>query len=149
MVEGKSIILFTTNGSKAIVKAKYSSTLLISSFINVSAVAKNLVSLPEIVIVCSGNNGLFSYEDSTCAGDLINEIIKLNEDVKLDDASKTCFFLFQKHKKKIKKMLKGTEHGMKLLEAGFAEDIKYAANKNIIDVVPCYNAGSIKRLETI
>lgn len=147
-VNGKSIILYTTNGSKAIVKAKYSSKLLISSFINAAAVGKELVSLPEVVIVCSGNNGLFSFEDSTCAGDLINEIIELNENVELDDASKTCHLLFKKNKKRLKNMLKETEHGMKLLEAGFEDDIKYAAKKNIIDAVPCYSAGSIKLLET-
>lgn len=148
IVKGKSIILYTTNGSKAIVKAKYSSKLLISSFLNTSSVAKELANSPEVVIVCSGNNGLFSFEDSACAGDLINELLELNENVELDDASKTCHFLFQKNTGEIKNMLENTEHGMKLMSAGFEEDIKYASNKNIIDNVPCYQAGSIKLLET-
>lgn len=148
IVKGKSIILYTTNGSKAIVKAKYSSKLLISSFLNTSSVAKELANSPEVVIVCSGNNGLFSFEDSTCAGDLINELLELNENVELDDASKTCHFLFQKNIGEIKNMLENTEHGMKLMDAGFEEDIKYASNKNIIDNVPCYKAGSIKLLES-
>ena len=148
LVKGKSIIFYTTNGSKAIVKAKYSSTLLISSFINASAVANELANSEEIIIVCSGNNGLFSYEDSVCAGHLISEMLELKEDVQLDDASKTCHFLYLKHKLKIRKMLEETEHGIKLMNAGFAEDIKYAADRNTVDVVPCYKAGSVKLLET-
>jgi 2-phosphosulfolactate phosphatase len=147
IVNGKSIVLFTTNGSKAIVKAKYSSTLLISSFLNSQSVAKEVCKLPELVIMCSGNNGLFSFEDSVCAGHLINQIIMGNENIELDDASKTCLLLYTKNKKRIKKMLEETEHGKKLLAKGFKNDIKYAAQENIIDIVPSYNAGSIKLLK--
>ncbi len=31
----------------------------------------------EIVILCSGNNGLFSFEDSVCAGELISELLEI------------------------------------------------------------------------
>lgn len=144
VVNGKTIVLFTTNGSKAIVKAKYSSKLLISSFLNTSSIARELMDSNEIVIMCSGNNGLFSFEDSACAGDLIDELRELNEDIKLDDASKTCHFLFKKNKKKLKKMLMETEHGKKLMESGFKNDLVYAAQKNTIDVIPAYDSGSIK-----
>jgi phosphosulfolactate phosphohydrolase-like enzyme len=44
-------------------------------------------------------------------------------------------------------MLEETEHGKKLLAKGFKNDIKYAAQENIIDIVPSYNAGSIKLLK--
>ncbi len=88
IVGGKSIVLFTTNGSKAIVKAKYSSRLLISSFLNAAKIAEEVSDSEELVILCSGNNGLFSFEDSSCAGDLISEIMLLKENVELDDATK-------------------------------------------------------------
>ena len=144
VVNGKSIVLFTTNGSKAIVKSKYSSKLLISSFLNSASIAKELSGIPEVVIMCSGNNGLFSFEDSTCAGDLIAELKSNNDNVELDDASKTCYFLFKKNKKRIKKMLMETEHGKKLLDYNFKKDIVYSAQKNIFDVIPIYDSGSIK-----
>src|SRR4030065_1751418 len=43
IVEGKSIVFYTTNGTKSIVKAKYSENLYICSFLNISAVAKHLI----------------------------------------------------------------------------------------------------------
>ncbi|MCB0729418.1 MAG: 2-phosphosulfolactate phosphatase [Ignavibacteriae bacterium] len=144
IVNGKSIVLFTTNGSKAIVKAKYSSRLFITSFLNSASVAKKVNDSEELNILCSGNNGLFSFEDSACAGDLIDEILQINENVELDDASKTCHMLFQKNKRSLRKMLSETEHGKKLIEQGFKDDIKYAAQKNIIDLVPQFGKGSIK-----
>ena len=97
--------------------------------------------------MCSGNNGLFSFEDSVCAGDLINELSETVENLELDDASKTCLLLYKKNKNRIRKMLEETEHGKRLLDQGFKKDIKYAAQKNIIDVVPAYNSGSIKLIK--
>lgn len=144
LVRGKSIVLYTTNGSKAIVKAKYSSTLVISCFLNAQSVAKYIADAPEIVILCSGNNGLFSFEDSACAGDLIAELKEINDHIELDDASKTCLFLFEKNKRRLNRMLSETEHGLKLVNGGFKEDIKYSAQKNILNIVPLYDKGTIK-----
>jgi len=146
-VKGKSIVLFTTNGTKAIVKAKYSSNLIISSFLNARVVAEYLTGLPNIVIMCSGNNGLFSFEDSVCAGDLINELRLLNDELELDDASRTCIFLYEKYKNQLDDMLLGTEHGSKLKTQGFQKDIIYAAQKNITDVIPTYDTGTIKLIK--
>ena len=144
VVNGKSIILFTTNGSRAIVKAKYSAELVIASFLNIRAVAQYLNQRKEIEIFCSGNNGLFSYEDSMCAGGLINDFINVEKEVELDDASKICLFLFQKHNDDLVKALKETEHGSKLISEGFSEDIDFSASLNSVEIIPLYKAGSIK-----
>ncbi len=45
VVSGKTIILFTTNGSKAIVKAKFSDNLFIAAFTNLNAMADHLMKL--------------------------------------------------------------------------------------------------------
>ncbi|PID60427.1 MAG: 2-phosphosulfolactate phosphatase [Ignavibacteriae bacterium] len=145
IIKGKSIILFTTNGSKAIIKAKFASKLYLSSFLNNHAVAKKISKEDEVVILCSGNNGQFSFEDSVCAGDLIEELILAEVNVELDDSGKVCNLLFRKNKRRISKMLKETEHGKKLIELGFKKDIEYAAQKNIIGIVPYFESGSIKQ----
>ena len=144
IVKGKSIVFYTTNGSKAIVKAKYSSTLVIASFLNVLSVAEFVSKSEEIVILCSGNNGLFSFEDSTCAGSLIHELSELLGEIELDDASKTCLFLYKKNSKRLKKMLSETEHGVKLIAGGFKKDIDYAAQKDLFKIVPLFSKSTIK-----
>lgn len=146
IVSSKSIVLFTTNGSKSIVKAKYSSNLYIACFLNGSAIADYMKNEEEIVILCSGNDGLFSFDDSVCAGFLINELNELNIDTELDDASKVCSLLYKKNQNRIKKMMMETEHGKRLVEHGYEEDIAYAAQRNIINIIPTYSAGSIKLL---
>jgi len=147
IIEGKSIVLFTTNGSKAIVKAKYAANLFILSFLNANAVKEKMLETDEDwEILCSGNNGKFSYEDSVCAGMLITLIQNAKEEIILDDSSKTCKIIFDKHKKKLSKMLAETEHGQKLIESGFNEDLDFAAQQNVCDIVPFYQTGVIKAI---
>lgn len=148
IVSGKSIILFTTNGTKAIVKGKFSQSLFICSFLNLNAIADRLVKLGnDIEVVCSGRNNLFSLEDAICAGKLISEIIKLKEDISVTDTSKASMSLFKSFGKSIPKMLADTEHGKLLIENGFEEDIKYCSKLNTVDIVPGFSGNVIKVLQ--
>ena len=75
---------------KQLLKQNIPHNFVISSFLKCSQSCKTNLKSPEVVILCSGNNGLFSYEDSVCAGNLIAELIKINIKIELNDASKTC-----------------------------------------------------------
>ena len=144
-VEGKSIILFTTNGSKSIVKTKFAEKTLIGSFFNLEALAEYLVSLGEDVeILCSGANGMFCLEDTVCAGKLIRKIQKLNENIELTDASKASIELNGVFGKNIEEMLRNAEHGKKLIENGFEEDISFISQIDIWDIIPRFESSVIK-----
>lgn len=146
-IGGKSVILFTTNGSKAIVKAKYSELLLICAFSNIPTIAKYILKLnKDVEILCSGKNNNFSLEDSVCAGKLISEIRKLNKKIELTDPAKSCFILSELYSKNILKMLKECEHGKLLLENGFQEDLDYCAQIGNIESIPYYINGILKLL---
>lgn len=146
-IAGKSVILFTTNGSKAIVKAKYSELLLICAFTNIPTVAKYLFSLnKDVEILCSGRNNNFSLEDSVCAGKLISEIRKLNKKIELTDPAKACFILSELYSKNIPKMMNECEHGKLLMDNGFQEDLNYCSQVGIIDSIPYYATGILKLL---
>lgn len=149
-VKGKSIILFTTNGSKSIVKAKFSTNLLTCSFNNLKSVAEHLVKLGEDVeILCAGSNGLFCIEDTVCAGKLISEIQKINTDTEISDAAKASLVLSKEFGGDIPEMLKNCEHGKLLEENGFGIDIEICGNLNNINIVPVFDNGSIKSFNTI
>lgn len=148
-VKGKSIILYTTNGSKAIVRAKFSENLFICSFGNLNAIAEHLVKLnKDVVILCSGTNGMFNLEDTICAGKLITEMLKMNEEIELTDASNASVTLNKSFGKSLNKMLSQTEHGKLLIENGFSEDIKICAKLNTHDIIPYYDSGVIKLQKT-
>lgn len=144
-VSGKSIILFTTNGTKAIVKAKFSERVLICCFNNIKSVAKYVVEQgKDIEILCAGSNGMFCIEDTVCAGKLITEIKEANGGITISDAGKASLVLNKSFGRSINKMLKDSEHGKLLIENGFREDIEYCAQLNIIDSIPIFQSGVIK-----
>jgi 2-phosphosulfolactate phosphatase len=146
IVAGKSIILYTTNGSKAIVKAKFSENLFICCFHNLPFIANHLIALnKDVEVICAGTNGNFNLEDAICAGRLLSEIWKINENIEISDCGRASLVLNKSFGKNIVKMLKETEHGKLLIENGFAEDIKECAQYGITDLIPYYISGSIKK----
>lgn len=148
IVNGKSIILYTTNGTKAIVKAKFSKHMLLCSFLNLSVIAKKIVELNnDVEILCAGRNNSFSLEDTYCAGRLISEVIKMVEEPQLNDTSKASIALSKSFGKSIPKMLEETEHGKILNENGFIEDIKYCCKLNSIEKIPHFTGNVIKLLQ--
>jgi len=149
IVAGKSIILYTTNGSKAIVKAKFSENLFICCFHNLPAIANHIIALnKDVEIICSGENGNFNMEDAICAGRLLSEILKMNENIEISDCGRASLVLNKSLGKNITKMLKETEHGKLLIENGFAHDIKECAQYGNTDLIPYYTSGSIRKMET-
>lgn len=148
IVSGKSIVFYSTNGSRAIVKAKYSTNLFVCSFNNLNALSKHLKKLSEdVIILCSGNNNLFSLEDSVCAGMLINELVAVNKKVELTDSSISAIALFKSFGKNIFKMLSETDHGRLLIENGFKDDLKACAELDNTEVIPFYSSNVLKVLK--
>jgi 2-phosphosulfolactate phosphatase len=148
VVESKFIVFFSTNGSKAIVKAKFAEDLFICSFINLSAVVKHLTSLnKDVEILCAGNNNLFSLEDSVCAGMLIAKLKKKSKNLEYSDSGSAALVLFERFGENIFEMLKNSEHGKKLLENGFEKDVKYCSEQNISKCIPTMDGKVLKALE--
>lgn len=79
MVKDKTVILTTTNGTKAIRRAaEGSSQVLIGSILNASAVARELMARgQDVALVCAGTRGQFSLEDTLAAGLVLRQLLKL------------------------------------------------------------------------
>ena len=149
IVDGKSIVFYTTNGTKSIVKAKYSENLYICSFHNVSAVVKHIMTLnTDVEIVCAGRNNFFSIEDSICAGMLISKIKKVKEDSYLNDSGVAVLTLYEKYGSNLIKMLRESDHGKILIENGFEADLEYCSIIDMLDVIPVYTNGVLKKLKS-
>ncbi len=146
-VKSKSIVFYTTNGSKAVLKGKFSEYLYICGFINMAAVVSQLgKSSSDIEIICSGNAGGFSMEDVVCAGMLAGELAKIRMDLDYSDSAKAAVMLHKTAGKDILKMLMESEHGKVLKANGFEEDLLYCSKLNTTDVIPYLSGNVIKLL---
>lgn len=147
IVSGKTIILYTTNGSKAIVKAKFSENLFICSYSNLSAVVNQILKLGnDFEILCAGKSNIFSLEDSVCAGKFIKEILGKKSDLELSDTARAAISLNSSLGAVPLKMLKESEHGKLLLNNGFEEDLEYTARVDTSDVIPYFTMNVLKSL---
>jgi len=74
-VAGKTLVLTTTNGTKAIYNAK-EHKVITASYINIDAVANHLIDEHnDVIILCSGWKGVFNLEDPIFAGSLANLLL--------------------------------------------------------------------------
>jgi 2-phosphosulfolactate phosphatase len=148
VVNGKTIVFYSTNGSRAIVKAKYSRNNFICSFNNISVLANHLKELDQdITVLCAGNNNFFSLEDALCAGKLILELTGGRKKNELTDSSVAAITLFKNFGKDIYKTLVETVHGQLLMKNGYSEDLKACSELNNVDIIPFYSGNAIKVLK--
>jgi 2-phosphosulfolactate phosphatase len=148
-VKGKGIIFSTTNGTLAIERARFARALVICGFINISAVAMFLKEQKkDFVIVCSGRNGMFSLEDTVCAGMLLRKLRDDQEvNIDLSDGALAAVSLYKSLGKNIVKMLRGSEHGRYLMQIGLEDDLANCAGVDTVPVLPRL-VGGVLRLTT-
>jgi 2-phosphosulfolactate phosphatase len=147
IVSGKTVIIYTTNGSKAIVKAKYSENLIVGCFNNIGAITEYIVNLnQDFEILCSGASGKFCIEDTVCAGKIIELVLKKVPDLELSDSASASLILSRSFSS-VLSMLKECEHGKKLIENGFEKDITFCSNLNTVSIIPAYNSGILKLIK--
>jgi 2-phosphosulfolactate phosphatase len=71
-VEGRTVVLTTTNGTAAMMRAATGATAGLAALTNVTAAAGWARDQGrDVTILCAGDNGAFSLEDAVCAGLLV------------------------------------------------------------------------------
>lgn len=68
IVQGKSIVFTTTNGTRAMMRCRQAKRVLIGAVVNLSAVADAIHDEENVHLVCAGTEGQVSFEDSLLAG---------------------------------------------------------------------------------
>lgn len=143
-VKNKSIVLSTTNGTRALNSCNSGEVVLIASFLNGKAIAKELVRLnKDIVIVNSGTNGEFSMDDFICGGYIISEVVK-EVTCDLSDISKVSKSFYESNKN-LRNVLKDAKHYEVLKALSLEEDIEHCLSQNIYNIILKYENGIIKK----
>ncbi len=149
-VKNKTIILTTTNGTKAFLKAKQAKIKLIGAFVNQSAILHYIDSclnngINMIYFLCAGNQSRMAYEDVLCAGAFLHFLNKVN-DFELSDSSLAAMNLFELHSNNIYEFIKNCEHPKKLIEVGLQADIEICLKTNAYNIIPIFESNSIKKI---
>jgi 2-phosphosulfolactate phosphatase len=113
LLNGKDLAFTTTNGSQAILSVTDAKTVLLGSFLNLSATADFLRQQNEsVLILCAGWKGKFNIEDTLYAGALAG---LLQDDFSYeDDATLAAVSLYQHASIDLLGYLKKGSHAQRL-----------------------------------
>lgn len=136
-VRGKTLVLTTTNGTKAFHTAKDAKHLIIGSLINLDAVCNYLIKKDKnVLILASGWKNKFCLEDTICAGAITEKLLSTGKFTSNDDSSIAAKYLFLSARDNIFGYLKASSHRRRLRALNLNKDIKYCLTPNQTDVVP-------------
>lgn len=149
-VGGQTVLITTTNGTRALLGVQGARDTVVASYVNFSAVLAMLRAAAranaDITIVCAGNEGNFSLEDAACAGRYVRAIPKRLASVVLNDAATASALIDRRYGDNVAKVFEESSHGQALTAAGFAEDLVVAASVDSFPVVPILQERQITRL---
>ena len=148
-VEGKTILITTTNGTRALLGVQGARDIVIASYVNFTAVLAMMKvaasSNTDIAIICAGEEGSFTLEDAACAGRYVRAIPK-RASVVSNDAASASVLIEKRYGENIAKVFKESTHGQALQSAGFGDDLTAAAEVDAYPVVPIYQDRQITKL---
>lgn len=142
-VFGKTVVMSTTNGTRALTQVQKGERVFIASVLNAKAVARKLIEInKDVVIVNAGTNGAFSTDDFICSGYIISEVQK-STSCMTTDISRVAKDIYENNTN-IREYIKNATHYEVLKALELEEDIEYCCKKDIFDIVPEYKNGKMK-----
>jgi 2-phosphosulfolactate phosphatase len=134
--KGQTLVLTTTNGTRALVQCRHAARILVAAFVNYSAVCEQIRLDPRpIHIVCAGNDGEVALEDTLLAGAIVDFLCE-HLDVELNDGARVAWDCFENHGRVLEGALQVSAGGVLLASLGYDEDICAAARVDRFALVP-------------
>lgn len=144
---GKTIVLTTTNGTRAINTANKAEIVIAAGFVNLDAVNKFLKEQQkDTLILCSGWKDRFNLEDTLCGGAIADYLVAEGSHVSDHDSSVAAKYLYQSAKTNYLGFLKSSSHRRRLRKLNLQDDIKYSLTPNKTTVIPFLKEGELIKL---
>ena len=149
-VEGKTVLLSTTNGTGTLVSVQGARDVVVASYVNFSAALALIRAAvrggTDVTIVCAGRERQFSLEDAACAGRYARHIVRVLSETELNDAARAAMMIDANYGDQLDRLFADSEHGRALADAGFADDLAVCASVDAYSVVPIYSDRQITKL---
>ena len=142
-------VMSTTNGTAALCQAASSGVpVLAASLRNYSACLDYALKIGERVgLLCSGRKCRPSWEDTLCAGAILEEFAERGE-IYMSDSAKIALDIWRNRESDFLECIMKSNHAQYLSQIGFDEDIIFCCNLDASTVVPMLvreNANNILR----
>ena len=135
-VAGKTVIISTSNGTNAICGMRDGARVILGAMSNRTAAARAAAcESRDILMVCSGTDGVVSADDYCAAGSIIESILHFVPGAELSDIALICLNLYNCLKNGSFDLMT-TRHCRRLASLGYKTDIEYCLTEDdVFDVI--------------
>jgi 2-phosphosulfolactate phosphatase len=143
-VKGKTLIVTTTNGTKALLAAQGAAAVYAAAAANLAAAGERarraLEEQRDILILCAGRESAFGLDDAYCAGRLAVAALGGRKPRRgLNDAALASLDLVRRYGENWQRPLSYSRAGRELVRLGFRDDVLDAARVDAYPVLPQFH----------
>lgn len=143
-LKGETIVLTTTNGTKAIEIAKEADTVIVGAFTNITAVCDFIEKKDkDVLLLCAGWKGRFNLEDTLFAGAVAERISKNIRFTDLSDSTRASINMYKEAEGDLYEFLGESSHRKRLSRLNLEEDIIYCLTSDQTNIVPILEEGEL------
>ncbi len=143
-LRGETVVLTTTNGTKALNRAKAADRVIVGSFLNLTAVIEYLKSeKKDVLLLCAGWRDRYNMEDTLFAGAVVEGLIQDPLFGNLADSATASMHLYQVAKTDLNEYLKDSSHRRRLARLNLEKDIVYCLQRDISSNVPILEGNAL------
>ncbi len=138
-VRAKTIVMTTTNGTRALRSCAHARTTYVGALLNLGAVAALMRETQpgQLLLVCSGTHEEASYEDTLAAGALCEELWPMYQHGHVSDSAQIARQIFLRERADLASAMQRARNGRRLVSvAELAADVPYCMQVGIISLVP-------------
>lgn len=138
IVNGKTIVTTTTNGTRALRSCLGADQVLVASLLNLSATAQWLLEkkCPDITLVCAGTGEALALEDALAAGALCSVIQKEIRSCALSDSACVALAAFSESEKYLRQAIAQSSNGRRMMGISeLRDDVEFCSRLDSIPLV--------------
>lgn len=149
-VKGKTLIVTTTNGTKALLAAQGAAAVYPAAAANLTLAGERarlaLEEQRDILILCAGREAAFGLDDAYCAGRLAVAALGGRKPRRgLNDAALASLDLVRRYGENWQRPLSYSRAGRELGRLGFRDDVLDAARLDAYPVLPTFHERRVTR----
>ena len=148
-LEGKTVVLTTTNGTRTInIAKKDAGTVVIGSLLNLDVLSEWLIAQDkDVLLLCSGWRDKLNLEDTICAGAIAEKLLESMKFQSVEDSTIMAKYLFQSASSNYLGFLKASSHRRRLQKLNMNADIKYCLTPNQSTAIPILRGDALEALD--
>jgi 2-phosphosulfolactate phosphatase len=147
-MKGKTVVLTTTNGTKAIHMAKDKKQVVIGCLNNLDLLCEYLIEQNQnTLILASGWKDKINLEDTICGGAIADILLETRRFRSNEDSTVAAKFIYRSAREHLWSFLRASSHRRRLIKLNIQRDVKYCLTLNTVPCIPVLKDGALVKMD--